>query len=98
MKLKVFSIFDTKLADFAPPFCSLTEASAIRSFTDEINSGQSPLAKHPEDFSLYMLAEYDSSTGTFDTYSPVNLMTAAAVVKPVPTFELLNGKKETVKK
>lgn len=40
---------------------------AVRDFTDEINrsDAQNPLNKHPDDFDLYLLGQFDDNTGAF---------------------------------
>lgn len=81
MKLKVFSVFDSKAAFFGNPFFDQREASAIRSFGDAVKSNDpmNGFAKHPEDYSLFMLGEFDNETGEFDLCKPANLVTASAL-------------------
>jgi len=40
---------------------------AVRDFTDEVNrvDPQNPLNKHPDDFDLYLLGQYDDVLGSF---------------------------------
>lgn len=89
MKLKVFSVFDTKLAVFGNPWFDQRVESAIRAFTDAVNSpGDNNMwNKHPEDFSLYLLGEFDNDTGTFDLDKPRNLLTASSIRRS-PQMEL----------
>lgn len=64
MKLKVFSIRDAKAEAFMRPFFSPTVGLAKRSFADLVNSGNGePVAKHPEDFCLFELGEFEELTG-----------------------------------
>lgn len=84
MILKVFSAFDAKLAVFDAPFYMLTDAAAIRAFSDQVNdsSGQSCLAKwnrHPEDYSLFRIGEFNDQTGEIVCSKPVSLVTASAI-------------------
>jgi len=48
----------------------ISTGQAIRSFTDEINNRESALNKHAEDYDLYLLGEWDSDTGVFNTATP----------------------------
>lgn len=82
MILGVFSVFDSKLACFSRPWYELTDASAIRIFTDAVNDGSNPnnqWFRHPEDFSLYRLGSFDDELGKIESINPLSLVTAAAV-------------------
>ena len=71
MKYKVLAIRDRAIDAFGQPFFSASIGGAIRSFTDEINrAGENQLYKHPEDFDLYQLGDFDDSTATFDCGTP----------------------------
>ena len=48
------------------PFYSPRNESALRQFSDAVNDDrnhENQWAKHPEDFSLFCLGEYDDNTG-----------------------------------
>lgn len=82
MILRVYSVFDSKLAAFGRPWYELKDASAIRVFTDAVNDGSNvnnQWHKHPEDFSLYYLGEFDDGLGELIPSRPLILVTAAAV-------------------
>lgn len=66
MKMKVFSVLDAKAGFYGQPYFEQQEASAIRAFGDAVNDSSNPnnqWNKHPEDFSLYLIGEYDNETG-----------------------------------
>lgn len=63
-KLLMFSVFDNKVGAFASPFCVRTRGEAIRSFTDAVKDTSLPFVKHPNDYQLYLIAEYDEIAGT----------------------------------
>lgn len=65
MKLRIFSIFDSKLDAFAAPFFMSTIGQATRAFTDEASNPQSSLSKHPEDYTLFELGEFDDQNAAF---------------------------------
>lgn len=82
MKMKMFSVFDSKAAFFGNPWFDQQEASAIRNFSDAVNDGSNPnnqWFKHPEDFSLFYLGEFDNEIGKFHLVTPENLVTASAL-------------------
>lgn len=99
MVLKVFSVFDAKLASFGRPWYELTEASAIRVFTDAVNDDSNQnnqWFKHPEDFSLFHIGEFNDETGNVEPCLPVSLVTASAIYNHQKTIQmdLFNGKKQ----
>ena len=63
MVVKVFSIFDDKALIFSSPFFMPHIGMATRAFADLVNDGQSNVAKHPSDFKLYQIGEFDDVTG-----------------------------------
>lgn len=82
MRTKMFAFFDSKAAFFSNPYFDQREASAVRAFSDAVNDCSNPnnmLNKHPEDYSLFYLGEFDNETGAIDIVRPTNLVTASAV-------------------
>lgn len=64
MKLLAFSIRDAKAEAFMRPFFAPTRGLAVRTFSDLVNSGNGEsVAKHPEDFCLFQVGEFDELTG-----------------------------------
>lgn len=63
MKFKIFSIFDSKAETFNTPIFLPTDGQAIRIFDDMTNDGKSEVSKHPEDYTLFVLGEFDSDNG-----------------------------------
>lgn len=74
MMLKVFSIFDSKVAAYLQPFFMRTKGEAIRAFTASLADPSSNFCKYPGDYTLFELGSYDDSTAEFVLNdSPVNL-------------------------
>lgn len=70
MKMKIVATRDVVGNVFSQPQFVVSVGMAIRSFGDACQNTQDPtniLAKHPGDFELWHLGEYDDETGTFDT-------------------------------
>lgn len=63
MKLQLVSVYDAKAEVYSPPIAVPTLGMAERSFADEVNNPQSQYNKHPEDYTLFHLGEYDDATG-----------------------------------
>lgn len=98
MKLKMFSVFDSKAAFFGQVFMEHSEGVAFRSFTDSCNSDdpRNGFALHPEDYSLFYLGEFDNETGEFDSVKPRNMVTASAVRVSPALQPTLDGKKQVL--
>jgi len=80
MKLLVFAVHDTKVNAFMPPFTMRSRGEAVRSFMDAVSDGQSSFCKHPEDFALWSLGEWDDGSGMFT--SDVKVVMLAKEVQP----------------
>lgn len=53
MKYNLYAVYDSKAGMFLPPFPAGTDSVAVRNFADAVQNPQSPLNKHPEDYSLH---------------------------------------------
>lgn len=62
---KVFSVYDSKMGCYARPFHTKTLGEAMRSWSDFVNERGTAANNHPEDFTLFELAEFDEDTGLF---------------------------------
>lgn len=83
MIMKVFSVFDAKLATFGRPWFQMTDAAALREFSDAVNDGSNPNNQwhtHPEDFSLFVIGEFDDQSGELIPRTPLSLVTASSLV------------------
>jgi hypothetical protein len=66
MKLRIIAVRDRAADCFSQPQFVLSLGAAIRAFGDQINDNKdSELAKHPEDFDLYELGEFDDGNADF---------------------------------
>lgn len=69
-KLVAVSIFDAKLSAFMRPYFAPSLPAAIRSFGDEVQNADGPMAKHPEDYQLYSVGAFIDDAGVFEMASP----------------------------
>ena len=69
MKLQVFALFDSKLGEYAQPFCAQSIGVAVRSFQTEVNrdAPDNSLNQYPDDFHLSHLGEFDTQSGAFES-------------------------------
>lgn len=63
MKLRMVAIHDSKSESFGRPLFVRAYGEAERSFREVINDGQSDYAKHPADFTLFEIGEFDDVSG-----------------------------------
>lgn len=71
MKLTGFSIYDTKAEAFMPPFFMPSIGLGVRAFGDVLRDPNSPIGKHPRDYELFKVGEFDDSTGSVGSGSIV---------------------------
>lgn len=79
---KLFTIYDCKAEAYLKPFMYQNKGEAIRAFSDTVNSNDSMLNKHPEDYTLFELGTWDDNTAKYDIYfTPVSLGKALEYLK-----------------
>jgi len=72
----VISILDKGAGFFSPPTYMRSIGEATRSFIDHVADESGVINKHPEQFVLYKLGEFDDNTGEFVELEPEPLMKA----------------------
>lgn len=75
MRYKVVAIRDRAIDTYSQPVFVPSLGGAIRSFGDEVKRPHTeerpnPLNRHPEDYDLFLLGEFDDQTGVFDGCRP----------------------------
>lgn len=76
MKLNIYAIRDLKIDAFSQPYYSHTHGSALRAFTDHVNDPQSMPNKHPEDYELWHLGDFDDQSGQLNQDKPTRIGSA----------------------
>lgn len=61
--LKMYSVHDAKAEAYLQPFCTKTRGLASRMFTNTVNDENTEFWKHPEDYTLFEIGEYDENSG-----------------------------------
>lgn len=74
--MKIVAVRDAAMGEYMSPFIVQNVGMAIRSFGDEVGKDDSPLNKHPEDYELFEIGEYDPSTAKIVSYEPKQLARA----------------------
>jgi len=70
VKIKMFSLYDSKAEAFGPPFFLQSTGQAVRALMDISNDPQSMVGRHPADFVLYEVGEYDDSSAEVVNKNP----------------------------
>lgn len=70
---QVFCYFDSKAEVYLQPFFAQAKGSAIRSFSDLVNDASSTFGKHPSDFVLFYIGEYNHQNAEFTPLTPTSL-------------------------
>lgn len=84
MKVKIFSVFDSKVGAFQQPFFARTTGEAMRMFEDAVQKPESGFHAHAGDYSLFEIGSFDDSSGKFDMpQAPVELALAASLLVKV---------------
>jgi len=84
MKTKAFAVYDSKVKAHMSPFFTTAAGHAIRSFEQAANDPQSALSRHPADFTLFEVGEFDEETGTFTNLKTPNSLGTALSFKNQP--------------
>lgn len=63
----VFTVFDSKAKAYLNPFYMTSFGAAERLFGDMCNEPEHQFHKHPEDFTLFSLGEFNDNNGQFIT-------------------------------
>lgn len=79
--MKIVTVFDAAIKAYNRPFVVRTIGEAERSFRDEVNNPQSPMAQHPADYQLFHIGDYDDETGIITPKQPEMIITATQAKK-----------------
>lgn len=73
--MKIIVVKDRAVDAYGSPIFVRATGEATRSFVDEVNNEQSAMYKHPEDYDLYLVGEYDERTAAITSEpTPVLLL------------------------
>lgn len=92
MITKVFAVYDSKAEAFMAPFTFQTKGQAVRGFSDVASDPKTMIGKHPLDFALFELGEFDDSKGVYTNLkAPVNMGLATEFVKTLDNRDLFSA-------
>lgn len=81
MIYKIFSVYDSKVEAYLQPFFSPSNGAALRAFTDIVNDPNSQFSKHPEDYTLFVIGEYNDETAKISSLSALQSLGLALEFK-----------------
>lgn len=75
----IFNIYAVRdeLLGFGAPVIRDNDAVAVRAFDNDVNFDNSPYAKHPNDYSLFHIGEFDTDSGDITASTPRFVATAS---------------------
>ena len=78
--MKMFAVYDKAIEGFMTPFFLQAKGEAVRGFIDSMDQ-DTPLAKHPEDFQLWYLGDFDPVSGEVtNDHGPEKIITGLDVI------------------
>lgn len=81
--MKVFVVYDSKAESYALPFYMKSIGEAVRGFGVAARDQQTMIAKHPADFTLFEIGDYDEFSGNISMYeAKKSLGTALEHINP----------------
>lgn len=78
--LKLFAVRDVKADAFGAVVGMPTKGLASRGFLEACQDPKSPMAQYPDDYSLYLIGEYDPATGSVKGLAVPELVVTASEV------------------
>lgn len=81
MKQKILAVKDRAIDAFLQPFFTPALGAGIRAFQDEINRADSPMHNHPDDYDLYYIGEYETTTGHVEAIPPQQIAIGKQLTK-----------------
>lgn len=91
MNTLAFAVYDLKALCYGVPFFMPNVGSAVRAFSDVANDTQSAISRHPSDYVLFQVGEFDDNKGTLNPIVPlISLGLASDFVKRVPMVSELS--------
>lgn len=88
MKSKMYTAYDSKVELYLPPFFMRTRGEAVRAWETAVNDPQTQMCRHPDDFTLFEIGEFDDSTGCVEMYGAKISLGLALEFKEKPINKL----------
>ena len=90
MRLRMFAVYDNKAGAFLAPFFMPNVPMAVRIFTECASDDQHMFGRHPNDYTLFELAEFDDNTARITPLDVPNSLGLAAGYRVVDYTQHVN--------
>lgn len=84
MKLLAFALFDSKASFFNTPFFMPHRGQAVRAVIELGSDLSTTVGRHPADFHLYEVGEFDDQTGILVPLPPTSLGPVLSMLPQAP--------------
>lgn len=64
MVLNAYTLYDSKAVTYSPPFYCVAHGQAVRVVMDLANDVGNQVGRHPSDYTLYCVGQWNDATGT----------------------------------
>ena len=95
MKLNAYTIYDVASGVYMRPFFTQADGQATRSFCDIANDENHEIGKHPGDYTLYRIGNFNEREGTLEGTQLTKLLTGPEALtahqKKQHNLELVDG-------
>ena len=71
MRMFLYAIFDSASGIYDRPFCAQTDGAAVRMFSDLAVDADHVVGRHPEDFKLFRIGDFNDNSGEIQPEAPV---------------------------
>jgi hypothetical protein len=89
METRIYSIYDSAAQAFITPFFMHNDGMALRAFSDNVNAKEeNNISKHPDQFTLFHIGNYDDQTGQIESIEPKSLGNGIEYVEPTQETNL----------
>lgn len=80
--IRCYSVFDRKTLAYMPPYFAATDGAAVRTLSDAVADPNNLLGRHPGDYVLFYVGDFDDQKGAFLPVSPlVHVIDAVSLVQ-----------------
>lgn len=96
MKMHIFAVYDSKAEFYGNPFFMTSVGEAIRGFQDVSIDQNTNIGRHPGDFTLFHLGEFETSFGEWTIYDSKKSLGTALEHQPASpdsSLKIVSGDK-----
>lgn len=79
-----YSVYDNKVGTFSQPFFAVHVQVAVRSIIAVAHDLDTTIGRHPADYALYQVGEFDDQTGELRPCHPLSIGTVLSMLPPTP--------------